>query len=384
MRNFYLRIHLVLAISAGLIFSLLGLSGSLITFYREFDRFLNPEFSSVSPGSQSKSVEELMGIIQSAHPTRTAPWKVILPTDPSVPLRADYPRPVEKEGELWAPLMVSINPYTGEIIGSRFWGETLMTWIYDLHAELQLDKFGWDLVGYSALALLVSLGTGLYLWYPRQWKSRSIWWFKSNGSNSRKLYDLHRLAGIYFFIPLAILSVSGFYFTHPAKVKPIVKLIYPIREAPKDLKSEVVPGKQSLTLDQAISVARQHLPQGDVRQVMTPGGVDGVYKINVREPGSYALNHPISSIWLDQYSGKPLAILDKKSNNLGESTLDLLWPLHREIGEFLGMPGRILYFISGLGPMVLFITGIKFLRKKRKSLLFSNMAQGKLEGKAII
>lgn len=368
MRNFYLRIHLVLGLCAGFLFSLQGLSGSLITFYRDFDKILNPEFTIVNPGNKTKSVEELMGIIQSAHPTRTAPWKVILPRDPSVPLRADYPKPVEKKGEFWAPLMVSINPYTGEIMGTRFWGETLMTWIYDLHAELQLDQIGWDLAGYLALALLVSLGTGLYLWRPRQWNTRSAWWFKPKGSTSRILYDLHRLAGIYFLIPLVILSVSGFYFTHPTKVKPLVNLIYPIREAPKNLKSTVLPGQKPLTLDQAITIALEHFPQGDARQIMTSGGVDGVYRINVRGPESFAMNHPISTIWLDQYSGKPLAKLDKESNNFGEKTLDLLWPLHREIGEFLGMPGRIIYFIAGLVPMVLFITGIVFFRKKRKSL----------------
>ncbi len=368
MRNFYLRIHLVLALCAGFLFSLQGLSGSLITFYRDFDRFLNPEFTIINPGNKSKSVEELMEIIQSAHPKRTEPWKVILPSAPSIPLRADYPKPIEKKGAFWAPLMVSINPYTGEIIGTRFWGETLMTWIYDLHAELQLDKFGWDLAGYLALALLVSLGTGLYLWRPRQWDTHSTWWFKPRGSSSRMLYDLHRLAGIYFLIPLVILAVSGFYFTHPTKVKPIVKLIYPVREAPKDLKSTVIPGKKPLTLDQAIAIALEHFPKGDVRQIMTSGGVAGVYRINVRGPESYALNHPISTIWLDQYSGKPLAKLDKQDNNFGENALDLLWPLHREIGEFLGIYGRILYFIAGLVPMILFITGIVFFRKKRKGL----------------
>lgn len=366
MRNFFLKIHLVLAILAGLIFSLLGLSGSLITFYRDIDKILNPEYTINNPGNQTKPLEELMGIIKSAHPTRTGPWKVIIPTDPSVPLRADYPKPVEKEGELWAPLMVSINPYTGEIIGSRFWGETLMTWIYDVHAELQLDKLGWDLVGYSALALIASLGTGFYLWFPNQWRNRSSWWFKTHGSKSRKLFDLHRLVGIYFAIPLIILAVSGFYFTHPAKVKPVVKLLYPIREAPKDMKSKVIEGQRALTLDKVVSIAREHFPKGDVRQILTPVGTDGVYRVNLRGPDSFALNHPISAIWLDQYSGTPIFKLDKQSNNFGETTLDLLWPIHREIGEFLGMPGRILYVITGLVPLVLLVTGIMFYKTKRK------------------
>lgn len=368
MRKFLLNIHLSLALGVGIIFAVQGLSGSLIIFYAELDRFLNPHLHTVTPAQPRQSLEDLMGMIREAHPSRTGSWKLLLSTDPQAPLRADYPKPVEKEGAFWAPLMLSINPYSGEILGTRFWGDTLMTWIYDVHAVLQMDKFGWDLVGYMALALLCSLGTGLYLWSTRKWRTRPTRWFKAHSSKSHVLFDLHRLIGLCVSIPLIILALSGFYFVHPTLVKPIVNQISPIRELPKDLQSHIIPAQESITIDQAVDIALKHFPQGEVRKIVTPNGQQGTYEVNVWQPGNMSQRHPLSVIWLDRYSGELLATFDKQDNNVGETVLDLFWPLHREIQEFLGMPGQILYFLVGLAPSVLLVTGLIFYRKKRTSV----------------
>ncbi|QPJ62819.1 MAG: PepSY domain-containing protein [Candidatus Nitronauta litoralis] len=367
MRKIILGFHLSLALALGVLFSLQGVSGSLITFYREFDQFLNPHVVIQNPGGERKSIQELFEVVRSAHPTRTGPWKLVLPEEPDQPFRADYQKPKEKEGKFWAPLMISVNPYTGEIIDTRFWGDTLMTWVYDVHAELQMDKFGWDLVGYLALGWLVSFGTGLYLGSPRGFRFPRQLWFKKNPSNSRLLYDGHRLVGLYFSLPLIILAVSGFYFVHPTKVKPVVALFSSIYEKPSGLLSTGGTLQQSITLDRAAEIAGRHFSNGRVYKIITPGSKkDGVFEITVWQPESYSRHHPLSTVWLDQYSGKLLSINDRTKGSLGQFSLDLLWPLHREIQEFAGMPGRILYFVSGFVPLFLLITGVRFYRAKKK------------------
>jgi uncharacterized iron-regulated membrane protein len=61
-------------------------------------------------------------------------------------ITAWYDKPTETFFELYAPLMVSVNPYSGEVVTSRFWGTTATTWLLDLHTQLRLDRFGWNAV----------------------------------------------------------------------------------------------------------------------------------------------------------------------------------------------------------------------------------------------
>jgi uncharacterized iron-regulated membrane protein len=121
-RSIWLKVHLYLALIAGFFFALIGLSGSLSIYREELDGLFNP-------------------------PKRLGSWTLEMPRSPQDMITAWYDKPTETFFELYAPLMVSVNPYTGDVVTSRFWGETATTWLLDLHTQLRQDRFGWNAVG---------------------------------------------------------------------------------------------------------------------------------------------------------------------------------------------------------------------------------------------
>ena len=125
-------------------------------------------------------------------------------------ITAWYDKPTETFFELYAPLMVSVNPYTGEVVSSRFWGETATTWLLDLHTQLGLDRIGWNAVGILGLLLIISCSTGLYLWWPGIRELGQAFKVRHRAGMMQLTFDLHRLLGLFSAVSLLVLAFTGF------------------------------------------------------------------------------------------------------------------------------------------------------------------------------
>ena len=64
----------------------------------------------------------------------------------------------------------------------------------------------------------------------------------------------------------------------------------------------------------------------------------------------------VSPVWLGQYSGKILAIRDVYNDSAGDTLLRWLHSLHS--GQAFGLTRRIMVCISGLLPIIVFVTSI--------------------------
>ena len=59
--------------------------------------------------------------------------------------------------------------------------------------------------------MLVSLVTGLYLWWPRNRNWRVAFTLKRGARGRRRLLDLHNLFAVYLYVPLFIIAFTGVY-----------------------------------------------------------------------------------------------------------------------------------------------------------------------------
>ena len=105
------------------------------------------------------------------YPERAGGWRIELPLNGSAPITARYAQSSEREGRSFSPLMVTLDPLTLKQTSDRIWGDYLVTWMYDLHYTLLFDTTGKVTVGIVGLVMLMSLLSGLWLWWP----SRSRW-----------------------------------------------------------------------------------------------------------------------------------------------------------------------------------------------------------------
>lgn len=391
LRKLWLDVHLYLALAVGFLFVLLGLSGSINVFYLEMDGLLNPKLRIEQTQGPYRPLDEIMASVRRAHASRAGSWMLFMPRSGQPTLRAVYPKPEESAGKLFAPLMVDVDPYTGEILSSRFWGDTLTTIIYELHASLLLGKFGaaeagkigFKIVGFLGVFLFVSVATGLYLWWPRGGKWRQAFTIKRGASAVRLNYDLHKTFGIYAAVVLLVLAFTGFSFAYRDWVRPAVAWFSPVSaepfKNPPELKSTPLPGAESISVDRAVEVADRVFPGAELRWVATPDGPEGYYAVEKRQDGEANIRRPRSKVWVDQYSGEILKVEDPNAFTAGETFLNLLWPLHN--GEALGLAGRILVCATGFVPLVLYVTGLIHWLKKRRARRFARAVDREHETK---
>ena len=131
------------------------------------------------------------------------------------------------------------------------------------------------------------------------------------------------------------------------------------------MQSQRIGDAPRLAVDDAVRVASMNFPDATLRWIETPDGPSGTYRINLRVANEPGVRFPRTNVWIDQYSGEVLAIRDRQLNSAGDTLLDWLHPLHN--GEAFGMAGRIVVAISGLIPLLLFVTGVMRWRQKRRA-----------------
>ncbi|MEI6707249.1 MAG: PepSY domain-containing protein [Methylococcales bacterium] len=362
-RRVWLNFHLYLGLSVGLVFVLAGLTGSLLVFYVEIDECLNPVLQiSVDTTQQPKQpYETWLQALNQAHPERTGAWRIELPRDEQAMAVARYYKPEETKHLHFAPYMVWLNPYTADVVSSRFWGQTLMTWLYDLHYTLLLDKTGKLIMSIIGGVLLVLLLTGVYLWLPSPNKWRTALTLKRHSSYARLIFDVHKLNGVYGLVLLLLLVLTGILLELPDTFNPLINRVSPLYEMPKVASKPQ--NKARISVDEAVNIAVQQYPHAQLRWIETPNNAIGSYRIMLYQTGEPSLRFPKTMVWIEQYTGQVLAHKDARQSSAGDSFITWLHPLHS--GEIAGLTGRWIIFISGFIPAVLYVTGFIRWRQKR-------------------
>ncbi len=372
-RSFWLTIHLYLALTVGLVFAILGLTGSFNVFIYELEEMGLPKVCNEAK-ALPPSLDEVMQTIKAAYPEKKGKWSLLLPKYGNDYLWVEYPKPLETADELYAPFRVLIDPCSGKIIEKSYWGETLWTLIYEVHAAFLMGKLGtnigqigFDTICFFGLFLFISALSGLYLWWPRWGKFKKAVTIKRDASPERFYFDLHKTTGFYSSIILLILAFTGFSFSYVDYIKPLIRGFSVVKEKhleDPDVKSFVVDNAKPLSTARAVAIADSIFPDAELRGVETPDGDKGVYVITKKQSGEANHRWSRSKVWIDQYSGKVLAVQDPNAFTASETFLNLMWPLHS--GEAFGLAGRMLWCVIGLAPLVLYVTGIlRWLQKRR-------------------
>lgn len=357
LRQLWFKLHLYLALAFGLWFAVLGLAGSLSVYHEDLDELLNPALVVDAPGGAYQSLDRIMAAVRAAHPDRRGSWTLEMPRSPHAMLTAWYERPFETTGEFYAPLMVSVNPYTAEVVASRFWGRTAVTWLLDMHTQLHLGRFGWNVVGGLGLALMVSLVSGLYLWWPGVAGLRRAFAISHPASATCLALDLHRLLGFCGAVVLLPLAFTGFNLAYPALAETLAgaRGMGHGDEGPVVLGS-AMPNDRPVGLDEAVLLARGPFPHAELRRVATPEGPLDTYRVSLRQRWEVNQRHPATTVWVDRYSGQIREVRNPARYTAGETAISWLWPLHT--GEAFGRGGRFLWFVAGLLPGALYVTGM--------------------------
>ncbi|QPJ66469.1 MAG: PepSY domain-containing protein [Candidatus Nitrohelix vancouverensis] len=364
-RRLWKQTHLYLGLVLGLPFVLVGLTGSCIVFDHRLDEWLNADLLTTNNRGVAQSLDAVVGAarrvvsfepssISIAMPRREGAAFVVRLRDSAVD---GLPRTME----------IMVDPVSGRVLGQRIKDDHLMSLVYDLHWRLLLDEPGRILVGITGLCMIVSIATGLYLWWPSpgKWK-RSLKFYK--GARPKRFnFDLHRLFGVYSTLVVFVVVFSGVTMSLPGLVEPVVKIFSPLTfEYPSHLKSSIPKNANMISFEEAERKARAVFPDADLQYIYFPDNAEGFIQATLRSPGEVRRTGGASRVYMDAYTGEALLIQRPEEMTAGDVFMEWQFPLHN--GEAFGLPGRVIVFISGLLPLILYITGVRIWMNQRRGI----------------
>lgn len=346
------RVHLWTGLTLGLLFALAGVTGSVLAFYPELDNSLHPELRQVAADARPASWQAVYDALRRDHPERQGAWRIeVTQTGGAVAVR--YYNPPETRGQAFAPLMIWLDPGSLATIREGFWGSYPTTWIYALHWQLLSGTTGEVVMGIAGIAMLVLLLSGLWIWWPRSGQWRRALRFKPQAGRSRRLYDIHKLAGLIGLPVLLVVTATGVLLELPRQVRPIIARASPLFAMPDMSVTPTATGM--LPLDTLVARGTGIFPGAQLAWIETPRDATAPVRINLAQAGEPSRRFPRTNVWLDPYTGRILAVRDAMRDGGGDTMLNWLHPLHS--GEAFGLAGRILVLLSGFVAAALAFTG---------------------------
>lgn len=371
-REIFLATHRIIGLFAGAIFVLIGLSGALLAFREDIDEWLNAPLMRVESPTRPamRPLDEIFAAATAAIPTDGRPERITLPRHPRAAVIVSYMVESDDLDSYFHQLFV--DPYTAKVIGSRLYShgddvfsQPFVQIVMAFHWTLLLGANNAYLVGAVGILLFFSVLFGLYLWRPRNGRWRQGLTIKWGASFERVAYDAHKCVGAYFTILLLVTLATGVAMIFKPATHSLATLISTVRPEPDFGKSTPIPGRAPIGLDAAVASAEQIFPTGRLHWILLPSGEDGVYVVGEQSADEPNRTKTFRNVGVDRYSGRVLQAQDRGEFTAGETLLEWLFPLH--CGEAFGALGRTLVLLTGLAPLLLYVTGVLRWRHKRRA-----------------
>ncbi len=423
---FWVLVHRYAGLAMAFFLVVAGLTGSVLAFHHELERWLTPELFTVpvraTPPLDPLTLRERaeafvpqarVGSVSLERQPDEAFIAWLAPrTDPATgrpyPLRHDQ---------------LFIDPYTGEKLGSRRWGEVslarenLLPFLYTLHYKLALPgEIGTWIFGIVALLWTLDCFVGFYLTLPRGMKRphpavspgakreresrpdgvesriglcnprlngegarRSFWsrwklaWQVQFGAGPYRInYDLHRAAGLWVWAMLFVLAWSGVAFNLGEEVyTPVMKRLFEMRDEelpkrPQPLDAPQLAWREAHTVGQRL-MAEQSVRHGFAieRETWLSYNRDsGVYYYAVKSSRDIGSDGR-TQIAFDANTGGLKGLELPTGQYTGDTVTHWLTSLH--MAKVFGLPMQVFVCLMGLTVVMLSLTGVIIWSRKRSA-----------------
>jgi uncharacterized iron-regulated membrane protein len=384
-RAVLVRLHRYVGLALALFLVLAGVTGSAIAFREELDAWLNPDLFRTTGSGEALRPAEIVARVEAGDP-RIRVALLPLPHEPGEALAVGVEPgidPATKQRFAVDYNQVFVDPVTGAVLGHRKFGacclerQNLLPFLYNFHYTLTMPgRWGVWLMGGVALVWLVDCFVALVLTFPRArpflraW--RAAWRIKRGASAYRTTFDLHRAGGLWLWVVLLLVALSGAAINLNEEVfRPAVALFSDLKPSVREqgrARLGRVPLTPTLSFEDAIARARDVIAARG--WAMAPTDVYyarpySVYIVSVARPGADhddGLGHP--HLYFDAQDGALVRADVPGEGSAGDVFIQIQTPIHG--GRIAGLAGRIVIVVSGIAVAVLSITGVAIWWRKRR------------------
>lgn len=202
-KKYIFQIHWLLGITMGLVLSIVGITGALLSYEQEILRWINPDSYVVT--AEQRALLTPSEIYQQFHQSNPEA-KINSITVNNSPTEAAIVN-IQKEGAKHGA-NVMINPYTAEALpaiqGTEFFNIT-----EQIHRGFIFGMTGRQIVAISMLMLLFFIFSGIYLRWPGKHSIKQWLFLKPKLTGRSFLWNLHAIIGTWVVIFYLIFAVTG-------------------------------------------------------------------------------------------------------------------------------------------------------------------------------
>jgi sulfite reductase (NADPH) flavoprotein alpha-component len=374
------RLHWLLGITAGVVLSVMGVTGAIMAFEDDIMTASSQGIVAVPVRTTDTvlSPDALLARFIEQSPD-SIPTKLTVFPEPGKSARLIYrPRSAQPlaDGEDNTD-GTYLDPYTGAVLGKAV-GERFFDTVRALHRYLLLPHnragAGRPITTFAAGCLVFFALSGLYLRWPRgrvlDWRA----WLKPDfARRGRVLYwSLHCVAGTWLFLIFLVFAITGPTFAYAAYRDELTALLTWTKLPPAKPAS---PGKekdrpnddgQSPAPLETVWSGFQAAVHTDVTSVLFPVSQKATPTVTVRyltrdSPHYRAYNE----ITLERDSGKVLSHTLYARQSLGKQVSIGMLAVHR--GKVFGVAGELVFMLAALALPLQCLTGyLLYIDRRRK------------------
>jgi uncharacterized iron-regulated membrane protein len=367
-RKIWLQVHLWLGLSAGLVLALIGLTGSVLVLN---DQLLTIEvghiFDVAGPIPPHPAVDQWIANAHRAYGN----FDLDSVVGPGFGLAGGNAAMLGAIGPGHTHWLITIDPNSGLPLGNYIWEDRFTTFVLQLHAGLGASgrwlSWGRETLAWLGVVMLVSMATGLYLWWPRNRNWYTAFTLKRGARGRRRLLDLHNLFAVYLYVPLLIIAVTGVYFLRPDWIDPAISLVSVERTPdPGALARASKPGScpARTTPGQAAALALARYPSSRLAAVIVPGTQNQPLVVQLAPPDNLGFKGQ-TQVFIDPECPMILTALDGDAAVAAEAFKAIVHPLHFNL--MLGRFGQAIVFLAGLLLPLSWVTGLLLWLDKSKN-----------------
>ena len=382
--------HLIAGVISGAVILVMSVTGVLLTYERQLIEWSNSDYQSAppSPGAPRLPVQQVLAAFATTH--EDAPSSVIVGADATDAV-------VVSAG----PRTFYLDAYTGRVLGEgrqgmRQFMSDMRAWHRWLAYEDEARLTARAVTGWSNLAFLFIVVSGLYLWFPRRWSwqhVRPVLMFTAGARGKARDFNWHNAIGVWCLVPLFIVVVSAVPISFPWGNDLVYRALG--EEPPPRRGGGPGPGEAGRGGARGRVAGPPREGRGGDRaqagepQIVLAGLTGLLARASQQEPEWRSINlrlpespHAPVAFAIDRGDGgqpqlRSTLTLDRTGAVVSYDTFASQTPARRlrsvmrfaHTGEVLGLPGQTIAGIATAGSVVLVWTGIALALRRGRAWL---------------
>lgn len=208
LKKIFFQIHWFMGITAGLILSIMGVTGAIYSYDQQILQWINTDSYVVQAENRDKlTPAELYLHFQQVDP-KIQINSITIAKDPTASSTVN----IVKEGARRGYNMM-VNPYSAEVL-PEIKGQGFFQFVQQLHRNLTVGPVGKQITAACTLMLIFFVLSGLYLRWPKKHSVKQWLFVKPKLKGRNFLWDLHAVVGTWVVVFYLLMACTGLYWSY--------------------------------------------------------------------------------------------------------------------------------------------------------------------------